>query len=464
MAISSPKAAGKSHNSRLPTPPGPRNLHPIRSALAFQRDPLSFLTDLVKQYGDIAQFHLLHLPIIVINRPEYVKRVLQDNNANYDKDVFLFRTVRPLFGNGLVTAIGGESWLRQRRLIQPAFHRQRIAAFGSLMTQTASEMLERWDKREDKDAPLNFSEEISEILLQIVCKALLNIDTLSEQARTFSNAFVEASRILAIFARLPFPPLTFPTARNRRFWAEIAKMDQIIYELIQQRRQSKEDPGDLLSMLIQAVDEETGEGMSDRQLRDELITILVAGHETGSNGLSWTCYLLAQHPEIGQRLYAEVDQVLAGRIPTIDDLPHLTYTRMVLDEALRFYSPAWQLMRRACQKDEMGGYRIPANATIFWSTYVLHRHPDFWEKPEEFYPEHFLPEQVAKRPRNAYVPFSNGPRICIGQSFAMTEMSLILATIVQRYRLSLVPEHIVTLEPLLTLRPANGLLMRAYPR
>jgi cytochrome P450 len=464
MAILNPRVPGKTGTSRLSTPPGPRNLHPIRSALAFQRDPLIFLTRQVKDYGDISQFHLLHLPIIVINHPEYVKHVLQDNNANYDKDVFLFKTVRPLFGNGLVTAVGGEDWLRQRRLIQPVFHRQRIAAFGSLMTQAAEEMLERWHGRVDQAAPLDLSEEVSHILLQVVCKALLNIDSSTEQARVFSGAFIEGSRILANFARLPFPPLTFPTARNRRFWAEIHKMDEIVYALIQQRRESKEDAGDLLTMLMQAVDEETGEGMSDRQLRDELITIMVAGHETGSNGLSWTCYLLAQHPEIEQRLYAEVDQVLGGRVPTIDDLPRLTYTRMVLDEALRYYSPAWQLMRRARQEDQMGGYRIPANATIFWSTYVLHRHPDFWEKPEEFYPEHFLPEQVAQRPRNAYVPFSNGPRICIGQSFAMTEMMLILATIIQKYRLELVPEHVVTLEPLLTLRPAKGLLMRAYPR
>jgi cytochrome P450 len=461
MSLSTPETGT---NLSLPLPPGPRNHHPLRTARAFQGYPLDFLTQQVQQYGDISQFRLLHMPIIVINHPDYVKRVLQENHTNYDKDVFLFRTVRALFGNGLVAAVGGESWLRQRRLISPAFHRQRVAAFGTLMTSAAGEMLDRWDRREEQDAPLNLAEEVSETLLQIVCKALLDIDSLSEQARTFSKAFIDGSRILASFARLPFPPLTFPTPRNHRFWKKIHAMDEIVYTLIRQRRQSQQDAGDMLSMLIAAVDEETGEGMSDQQLRDEMITFMVAGHETGSNGLSWTCYLLAQHPDIEQRLYAEIDEVLGGRVPTVDDLPRLTYTRMVLDESLRFYSPAWQLMRRAVAEDEMGGYRIPANATIFWSTYVLHRHPDFWEHPEEFYPEHFLPEQVAKRPRNAYVPFSNGPRICVGQSFALTEMQLLLISIVQRYRLELVPEHKVILEPLLTLRPANGLLVRVHPR
>lgn len=454
----------RSKDSRLPLPPGPRNLHPLRTALAFQRDPLAFLKRQVDLYGDISQIRLLHLPIILINHPAYVRQVLQEKQAHYDKDVFLFKAVRPLFGNGLLAAVGGESWLYQRRLIQPAFHKQRVATFASLITHTTEVMLERWEKYINQDIPINFSEEISRVLLQIVCKALLNIDSLSEQTAAFSRAFIAVHKILADFARLPFPPLTFPMPRNRRLWAEIRTLDEVAYTLIRQRRQNGEHGGDLLSLLCQAVDEVSGEGMSDRQLRDELITLLVAGHETGANGLSWTCYLLARHPEVAQRLYIEIDQVLGGRKPMMEDLSHLPYTRMVIDEALRLYSPAWQLMRRACQEDEMGGYRIPAETTIFWSPYLLHRHPAFWEKPEEFYPEHFLPEQVARRPHHAYVPFSSGPRICIGQSFALTEMLLILTAILQRYHLSLLPEYNVTPEPLLTLRPANGLLVRVHPR
>jgi len=235
-------------------------------------------------------------------------------------------------------------------------------------------------------------------------------------------------------------------------------MDSVVYEIIRNRRQQQEDVGDLLSMLLNAVDE-NGQGMDDKQLRDEIITLLLAGYETSANALAWTWYLLTQHPEAQERLHAELDQILAGRIPTVEDLPQLNYTRMVLEEAIRVYPPVWVLMRRGIQDDEIDGYHIPANSYIMWSPYISHRHPDFWEKPEQFYPDHFSTEHSSKRPRHAYMPFSSGPRVCIGNTFAMIEMQLVLATITQQYRVSLAPGHHVEPEPLLGLRPKNGVLV-----
>lgn len=449
--------------TKRPVPPGPRSLNPFHNALEFRRNPLNFLAGLVKQYGDISQFHLFNMPIIFINTPEYLKHILQEKYSNYDKNVFLFEIVRPLLGNGSLNAIGGQTWLHQRRMLQPAFHRQRIAVFGMMMTQATTVMLQRWEKRADGHAPLDLLEEMGLLTLQIVCKALLSIDDFSEHAQTLMSSTLEINRELARFAHVPFPPLTFPTPSHRHFWQDIHKLDKIVYTIIDQRRQSKEDTGDVLSMLMQAIDEETGKGMSSVQLRDEIITFLLAGHETSANALAWIWYLLAQHPEVEQRLHTELEQVLAGRIPTAEDIPQLAYTHMIIEEALRLYPTAWQLMRRACQDDEIGGYFIPANSTLFWSSYILHRHPDFWEKPEEFYPEHFLPEKILQRPHNTYIPFGAGPRMCIGKSFAIMEILLILAMIAQRYQLRLIPGLTVTPEPLITLRPSN-LQVQALPR
>lgn len=437
--------------------PGPRSLNPLKSALAFRHAPLQFLAELQKHYGDIAQFCLVVWPTVFINHPDYIKHVLQDNHSNYDKDVHLFQIARPLIGNGLVSAVGGKDWLRQRRLVQPVFHRQRIAALGTLMTDTTNVMLQQWDTYARERQVFDIAEEITNLTLQIISKSLFNVE-MSAKTNSFCQAFSQVTAFLIDYFYMPFPPLFIPTPRSRCFWSAIQTMDTVVYEIICNRRQQQEDVGDLLSMLLNAVDE-NGRGMYDKQLRDEVMTLLLAGHETSANALGWTWYLLTQHPEDEERLHAELDQILAGRIPTVEDLPQLNYTRMVLEEAMRLYPPAWQLMRRAIQDDEIDGYHIPANFYILWSPYISHRHPDFWEKPEQFDPEHFSTERSATRPRHAYIPFSSGPRICPANTFAMTEMQLILATIAQQYRVSLAPGHRVKLEPMLTLRPKNGVLV-----
>jgi len=439
------------------TVPGPHSLNPLKSTLAFRRSPLQFLAELQKQYGDIAQFPLFIWPTVFICHPDHIKYVLQDNHRNYDKNVLMFRIARPLVGNGLVTVVRGNDWLRQRRLAQPAFHRQRIAALGTVMTDTTNVMLQQWDTYARERQVFDVAKEMTNLTLQIVSKSLFNVDV-STEANTLRQAFLQTNSFLIEYFSIPFPPLFIRTPRNRRFWSAVQTTEAIVYEIIRNRRQQQEDIGDLLSMLLDAVDE-NGQGMDDKQLRDEVLTLLVAGHETSANALAWTWYLLTQHPEVEERLHAELDQILAGRIPTVEDLPQLDYTRMVLEEAMRFYPPVWMLMRRTVQDDEIDGYHIPANSYILWSIYFCHRHPDFWEKPEQFYPEHFSVECSATRPRHAYIPFGIGPRACIGNTFATTEMQLVLATIAQRYRVSLVPGHPVEPEPMFTLRPKHGILV-----
>ena len=257
-------------------------------------------------------------------------------------------------------------------------------------------------------------------------------------------------------------PASFPTAQNRRFQQAVANAEQIVYDLINERRRGRGNPNDLLSLLMAARDEETGEGLSDKELRDQAITIIGAGYETTTQALAWTWYLLAKHPEIENKLHAEISDVLGGRTPTFEDLPNLKYTLMVFQEAMRLYPPIWMMSRAAIEADEIGGYRVPANSEILLLPYITHRSPKYWENPEEFNPEHFLPEKVAARPRFAYFPFGAGARQCIGNNFALMEAQLIIATITQKYRLRLTDEQSLKPETSVTLRPNKGLKMTLH--
>lgn len=448
--------------SRRKSPPGPRENSLFGSARTIQSDPLGFNMSMFQRYGNVVAVRFLIWPTYMIFHPQDVKHVLQENHRNYSKDTYLIHFLRPLLGRGLFSN-DGQSWLHQRRLMQPAFHRKQLAAFGTLMTSATESLLEGWQQAVTHHQPLDVAVEMMRLTLRIVGHALFSID-LSDETDTVGQAFTALMTPFMDYIYHPVPPLGFPTPRNRRIQQSIRTLDRVVQEIITEHRRLGADKGDLLSMLLLARDEETGEGMNDRQVRDEVMTLLLAGHETTSNALTWTWYLLSQHPDAEKRLHVELEQVLGGRIPTIEDLPRLSYIRMVLEEALRLYPPAVGFNRKALADDEVGGYVVPANTLIWLSPYTTHRHPDFWENPDAFDPERFSPERSAGRPHFAHFPFGGGPRLCIGSNFAMMEAQLILATIAQRYRLRLVPGHQVEPQALLTLRPRHGLPMTLLER
>lgn len=445
----------------LKTPPGPRGHFLLGNVLQMQRDSLSFFIQLARDYGDIVQTRMLSQPCYMLFHPDYVKHVLQENNTNYDRNHTVFHVMKQFTGNGLAT-IDGPSWLHQRRLIQPAFHRQRIASLGAIMTSATEAMLQHWETLSRQDTAMDIPEEMFNLTLRIVGQALFSTD-LSDEENTTSRAFRSLLTLLARYLFLPFPPLSVPTPYNLRLRAAFQRINKIIYGIIHERRRQETDKEDLLSMLLAVRDEETGEGMSDVQLRDEVMTMLLAGHETTANTLNWTWYLLALHPEVEQRLHAEIDGTLNGRVPTVANLPRLPYTRMVIEESMRFYPAVVGIPRHAIAEDEIGGYRIRANSQIWLSPYVTHHYPDFWDHPEVFDPERFTPERSAGRPRYAYFPFGGGPHQCIGNTFSMMEAHLILATVAQRYRLRLAPGSQVTHKVVLAIQP-TGLHMLVEKR
>jgi cytochrome P450 len=401
--------------------------------------------------------------IYQVSSPAGVGRLLHDNHRNYSKDVATFGTLRLFLGNGLFTS-DGDFWRRQRRLAQPAFHRRRVANFGALMTDATLAKLERWRTRVSQDRPLDVADEFMRLTMEVATLALFSTSGRGDIYKIGSAITTLLDDVTFRFTFPFYPPLKVPTPRNRRFLAARATLDAIVYRIIAERRQRPDEHDDLLAMLMQARDEETGEGMSDRQLRDEVVTLFLAGHETTANALTWASFLLSTHVAVERRLRAEVDEALQGRVPTASDLPRLPYTRMVIDETLRLYPPAWITNRRAIEADAVCGYRIPADATVSISPYVTHRDPTLWENPEGFDPERFTPERSARRPHYAYFPFGGGPRQCIGKGFALMEATLVLALLTQRYELHLVPGRRGETEALATLRPRYGMWMAAHPR
>lgn len=442
--------------SERKSPPHLSNHSLLGSATKMHNDPLGFLLD-ARHYGEVVGMRLVFTPAYLIYHPDHVKRVLQENHFNYNKDLFTYNVTRPVLGNGLFTN-NGESWLHQRRLMQPAFHRKRLATYATMMTEAADAMLADWQTREKADGAIDIAEEMMSLTLRIVGQALFSID-LTHEVSTVGPAVTTLVKLLGDYVYAPFPPISIPTPRNRHMQAAIHELEAVTTSIIKERRAHTVDTGDLLSMLLLARDEETGEGMNDQQVRDEVMTLLLAGHETTANALTWTWYLLSQHPEVEEQLHAELDAVLSGTLPTVEHLPRLPYTAMVLQEAMRLYPPIWVLSRKAIADDELGGFFIPQGSMVILSPYATHRHPEFWEQPEVFDPQRFTPERVAARPHYAHFPFGGGPRLCIGNNFALMEAQLVLATVARRYRLRMVPDHPVLPEAKITLRPRYGMPM-----
>ena len=439
------------------TAPGVRQLLPLPYGELgrLRRDPLGFLLEGVRRHGDVFRHTFGPLGFHLVAHPDHVRRVLLDNQRNYPRSRYYGR-VRAVVGEGLVTT-EGPAWRRLRRMTQPAFHHQRIAMLAGAMTDATEVMLGRWREFARRGEPLDVAAEFIGLTLRIVGRTLLSIDFGGETDR-IGAAVAESLRFLDHrLNNLLSLPLGFPTRRNLRARRAIRLLDDVVFGLIAERRRDPgRDAGDLLAMLLATRDQETGEGLSDRELRDQLITFIGAGHETTAVALAWTAYLISQHPEADRRLRAEAAEVLDGRAPTAADLPKLLYTRRVIEEALRLYPPVFAVSRDVVADDEIGDYHIPARTMIVLSPYVTHRHPEFWPDPEAFDPDRFTPERSAGRPRFAWYPFLGGPHQCIGQEFAMMEMTLVVAMLVQAFRFELVPGAQVTPRPLVSLRPGGG--------
>ena len=447
--------------------PGPRGVALWHSLRRLRRNPLEEYQALRTQFGDVVRLATLPHPVYLLSHPDAVQYVLRDNAGNYRKGL-LFKPIAALQGQGLLTS-EGEHWLRQRRLVQPAFHRRQMATFAEVMVDEARAVVREWRHAGQTGSLVNVAERMHQLTFNVVARVLLGVapDALDEYSRQLQAIALRLLRHMNDRATQAWVlPGWIPTRRHRQFRRAVAVYDALVQQIIAARRQTLQSAPatDVLALLLAACDDTSGEGMSDRQLRDEVITFIGAGAETSAHALSWTWYLLAQHPEIAHRVHAELDTVLGGQPPTLHDLPHLPYSRMVLDEALRLYPPSVVLPRQANAADTVSGYGIPQDAIVVLSQYITHRHPDFWAAPEQCQPERFTPAEEARRHRFAYIPFGEGPRMCIGKAFALMEMHLVLATLAQAYTLEVVPEYPVVPELAVTLRPRNGLWMTVHTR
>lgn len=436
-------------------PPGPPGSLVLGHLAELWRDPLALFSRCMTGYGPLVRLRVGLESYYVLNHPDLVQHVFVSNSKNYvrsqrDEDYKL------VLGNSLLTS-EGEEWRRQRKLTQGAFHRERIAAFADAMIGPTRDLLTQL--KECAGKPVLFSDHLNGIALRIVSRTFL-----LEEVGEHTAAIRQAANVANEFtSSLHLVPTWVPTRRHRELKQALAVFDALIFRMIAARRASGAPKQDLLSLLMAAQDDVTGERMSDRQIRDQVLTFLLGGHETTGSVLSWTFYLLSLHPEIEVRLRAHIQQVLGDRDPTAEDVPRLDYVAQVIQESMRLYPSAWVLERGVVAEDTLAGYRVPAGATVAVCPYTLHRHPDFWDDPEVFDPDRFAAPRVRERSRYVYLPFGTGPRVCIGNTFAMMEMAIIVAMVVREYRLELWPGQKIELEPLVSLRPKGGLRMVPRP-
>ncbi len=445
---------------RRPAPPSPRANRLLGTARRLRQDPLGCLQQFVDEAGPASKYRFFadtwgYLCV----HPDHYQHILQDNYKNFTKLPHpSFLLLYPLVGKGLLSN-DGESWLRQRRLAQPAFHRGQIQAMGRIMTAAAERRFPRWEDSARAGKVVEFDREMMEMTLEIAGRTLFNVD-LTGEAREVGTVF---NRLNELFAKLVVSPVSLYTMRIP-FWPsthkvtrDVRALDQLIYSMINQRRATGMPGDDLMGMLLSARDEETGEGMDEKQLRDEVITLLIAGHETTTLLLTWFFYCLGRFPEYEAKVQDEVDRTLNGRMPTFEDIPKLVYTRQVIDETMRLYPPAYALSRWCADDDVIGGFATPASAVITLCPFITHRMPEFWPRPHEFDPERFNPVNKKERHRFAYIPFGAGPRQCIGDGFALTESVLVAAAIAQRFRLRIPDGYVAQMDPQITLHPKGGM-------
>ena len=442
-----------------PLPRGPRGHFLFGSFPDFQRDQLGFYVATARDYGDFVPVRFGPRRAVMVCHPDAIEEVLVTRNRDFVKSPGV-RLLHPLLGDGLLLS-EGESWLRQRRLMQPAFHRQRLAGYGDVMVSHTARWLAGW---RDGDG-LDVRDEMMALTQGIVAKTLFDADVSGD-----AHDVGQASHVLMrdfsarLHSKLRVLPDWVPTPGHLKSRRAVRRLDELVYRVIDARRTRGEDRGDLLSILLHAQDADDGSRMTDRQVRDEVMTLFMAGHETTAIALSWTFFLLARHPEVDARLAAELRTVLGDREPAVADVPALAYTERVVTESMRLYPPAYGIGREAQQATEVAGYPIAPRTIVFIPTWVVHRDPRWYDEPQAFRPERWATEGARSMPRYAYLPFGGGPRQCIGNGFAMMEAVLLLAAIARRFRLELVPGQSVTPTPYVTVQPEPALRMRMVAR
>jgi cytochrome P450 len=411
------------------------------------RNPLQFFQNIALQYGDIVCYRPAPEPAYLLNHPDYVRHVLVDNNRNYSKDTYSNRIFGKVVGGGLLTT-DGDPWRKQRRMMQPAFHHTRIEQLDGMIVEVAQSMLDRWQGAYEANQPVDIAREMAALTLTVTTRSLFGVD-LGDEVREVGEIINRAAKYL----EKPSSP---------RLVQSVQEFSDVVERIIQQRKRNFKDGGDLLSSMILARDDQSGAGMSDEQLRTQVMTLMLAGYETTASTLTWTWHLLAQNLPILDRLRGEVHETLQGRPPRYEDLENLPFTGMVLDESLRLFPPAWVLGRRALGDDVIDGFFIPADTVIAICIYVLHRHPNFWDQPDTFDPERFSPERSKGHNKYAYIPFGAGPRQCIGNNFGLMEAALVMACVLQRFELHSIPGMDVHPQALFVLRPNRDVLMSLH--
>lgn len=433
----------------------------LLNSVRFLRNPLEVISENIARYGDTYSFHLGGVQKGIMSaRPEIIQHVLQKNHRNYRKSPIHFDKLARFLGNGLLTS-DGDYWLRQRRLIQPGFHRKRLEGLAAVMNDEIARFLDRLEEKVGLNPTIDMSHAMMELAFRVVARSLFSADLPEAKLVGLSRDITELQAFIIRLIRQPYLEWWFQLSGKTDFHLQMAARSRsVVADIIRQRRQSEAVHDDLLQMLLDARYEDSGEGMTEEQLIDESLILFVAGHETTANALAWTWHLLSQHPDAVQGLRDEHQRVLAGRLPAFDDLPSLEYTLQVIEEAMRLYPPAWITDRVAVEDDVVDGVHIPAGAMIALSIYGVHHSEKHWDAPESFRPARFSKENKATQHPYAYLPFGGGPRLCIGNSFALMEMQLILVQMLRRFEVETVPGQTILPQALITLRPKYGLQMK----
>lgn len=436
-------------------PPQPKGQFLIGHLNGFKTDPIQFMMDAAADHGDIVLFKLLHKKIYFLNHPDYVKHVLLTNHKNYHKSPG-YKPLRLLGGMGIFTS-DGEQWMKQRKLYQPAFSFDSIKSYSACVLENAEQLAKFWQKSAENGASVNVSKDMMKITMGIISETLfsnrIEFESHLWEAITYALEWINDRALKNPFVL----PANWPTAKNRKFHASVAALNEVIYAVIAEKKRNNTNPTDLLSRFMNPGGEL--QGLNPTELRDEIMTIFIAGHETSANVLMWVFYELSRNEAIQERLAEEVKK-LGNRSLNFEDLHQLEYTGQVLNETMRLYPPVWHLGRMNLAPDSIGGYELPAGSHVRMSPLVLHRHPDFWEDPNTFNPDRFSKEAIKSQDPYQFIPFGAGPRLCAGRNFAMMEMVLILATLSQKFKFSLLEDKKIEMGPLMTLRPKEDVILK----